>query len=184
MTLARFTTRDLELMPIKEGWRYEIIDGELYVSTQPSWQHQYVCGRINSVLDAWNVASGLGFVLPAPGVIFAEDDNVAPDVTWISRERLAAFAGAAGHIYGAPELVVEVLSPGRANQMRDREAKLDLYRRREVSEYWLVDWEARTIEVYRGDGGELRRVAHLGPEGSLTSPLLPGFSCPIASLFP
>lgn len=114
-------------MPIKEGWRYEIIDGELYVSTTPSWQHQYICTRFITELETWNRQTNLGVVLPAIGVIFADDDNVAPDVIWISHERLAAFAGAAGHIYGAPEIMIEVLSPGRMNQLRDREAKLDLY---------------------------------------------------------
>lgn len=149
MTIARVTTRDLETMPIKEGWRYEIIDGELYVSTTPSWQHQYVCTRFITELETWNRQTNLGVILPAIGVIFADDDNVAPDVIWISHERLAAFAGAAGHIYGAPEIMIEVLSPGRMNQLRDREAKLDLYGRKDVLEYWLMDWEARMIEVYR-----------------------------------
>lgn len=181
---TRVTTRDLEDMPIKEGWRYEIIDGELYVSTQPSWQHQYICVAVSTPLKVWSDETGLGVVLTAPGVIFAEDDNAAPDVVWVSRERLATIEGSGGHLYGPPELVVEVLSPGRTNQMRDREAKLDLYGRRGVSEYWLTEWESKTVEVYRREGAGLILVARLGPGGSLTSPLLPGFSCPVATLFP
>lgn len=171
-------------MPVKEGWRYEIIDGELYVTTQPSWQHQYTCTAMGSALFIWNAQAGTGVVLTAPGVIFADDDNVAPDVVWISHDRLTAFAGAAGHIYGAPELMVEVLSPGRANQMRDREAKLDLYRRREVLEYWLADQEARMFEVYRREGADLTLFGRFQGGDILASPLLPGFSVAVASLFP
>ena len=183
-TIAGVTTRDLDEMPLKEGWRYEIIAGELYVSTQPSWQHQYICGRFIVALAEWNDRSPLGLVIPAPGVIFADDDNVAPDVVWISTERLTAIAGSGGHLYGAPELVVEVLSPGRMNQMRDREAKLDLYRRRNVLEYWLADPEARIVEVHRREGGDLNLIARLREGDRLASPLLPGFNTPVAPLFP
>ena len=62
----------------------------------------------------------------APGLIFADDDDVAPDVVWISRERLAGTLDQTGHLHTAPELVVEVLSPGSVNERRDREVKLKL----------------------------------------------------------
>jgi Uma2 family endonuclease len=109
---------------------------------------------------------------------------VIPDVVWISRERLLALQDEAGHLRGAPELVVEVLSPGAANERRDREVKLALYARRGVDEYWIVNWRMRTVQVYRRDGAALRPVATLQGQDTLTSPLLPGFSCPVSRLWP
>lgn len=182
VTAERFTSADLGLMP-DDGKRYEIIEGELYVSRQPSVQHQYACTRLCHFLDAWNDRSGLGVVLTAPGLIFAEDDDVAPDVVWITRERLASTVDKAGHLHTAPELVIEVLSPGTANEYRDREAKLKLYSRRGVQEYWIVDAMQQKIEVYRRKRARLVQDATLYAEDTLTSPLLPGFSCQVGKLF-
>jgi Uma2 family endonuclease len=119
----------------------------------------------------------------APGVIFSDADNVVPDVVWISNERLTALMDEAGHLTGAPELAVEVLSPGVENERRDREAKLKLYESRGVREYWIVDWRIQQLEVYRRDQAMLRLAATLFAEDVLTSPLLPGFSCPVERLF-
>ena len=178
----RFTSADLALMP-DDNKRYEIIEGELYVSKSPGFEHQYTCSRFCRFLDEWNDQSNLGVVLTAPGVVFAEDDDVVPDVVWISRERLNQVADEAGHLRAAPELVVEVLSPGKANEERDRQIKLKLYSRRGVLEYWIVSWSGQFIEVYRRDNAQLHLTATLYSKDVLESPLLPGFSCNLAQLF-
>ncbi len=178
----RFTSADLALMP-DDNKRYEIIEGELYVSRQPSSEHQYTCGRLFKVLDDWDTATGLGRTLIAPGLIFAEDDDVAPDVIWISRERYAKAVDDAGHLHLAPEIVIEVLSPGRVNEERDRQAKLKLYSRRGVHEYWIVSWIGQFIEVYRRDNAQLHLTATLYSDDVLETPLLSGFSCTVAQLF-
>src|SRR6266496_1692626 len=154
-TSLRYTTADLEGLPTIDGVRYEIIDGELYVSKQPDWHHQLACTRIAVELGQWSHEAKNGVTLYAPGVIFAEDDNVAPDVVWLSRERLEAIADEQGHLRAAPELVVEVLSPGSTNERRDRELKLKLYSRQGVREYWLVDCQLQTLQVYRRADGAL-----------------------------
>ena len=77
----------------EDGKLYELIEGELYASRQPSWDHQYSCVRLGRFLDEWNEQTGLGVVNAAPGVIFAEDDDVAPDLVWISDGKLSAGAG-------------------------------------------------------------------------------------------
>src|SRR6266511_4346100 len=122
---------------------------------QLSWYHQTVCGRIFAALDDWSVATGAGGASVAPGLIFAEDDDVAPDVVWLSSARMSTAIGADGKLHSAPELIVEVLSPGAANEKRDREAKLKLYSRRGVEEYWIVDWRQRRIEVFRREEARL-----------------------------
>ena len=179
----RYTSADLDQLPDVEGTRYEIIDGELHVSKQPHWEHQYACHRAAYALEQWNERTDPGLVVPAPGLIFADDEDVAPDVVWISRERLARVEDEAGHFRAAPELVVEVLSPGSANERRDRQVKLALYSRQGVEEYWIVDWRARAVKVYRRAGETLPPVPTLGSDAVLMSPLLPDFACPVSSFW-
>jgi Uma2 family endonuclease len=184
MTTFRWTTADLELFPDPiDDTRYEIIDGELYVSTQPSLEHQFACSAACAELRSWSTRTGRGFAFSAPGIILVEDDNVAPDVIWISTERFRAARGTDGKLHELPELVVEVLSPGASNERRDRDVKLKLYSRRSVMEYWIVDCAARQVEVYGRDGGALRLLATLGAEGELRTNLLPGFVLPVGQLF-
>ncbi|BAZ01230.1 hypothetical protein NIES37_52290 [Tolypothrix tenuis PCC 7101] len=179
---VRWTTADLELFP-DNGNRYEIIDGELFVTRAPHWKHQKTCVRISGVLDNWSQVSGLGEVVTAPGIIFGDNDHVIPDVVWASNEKLATVLDEAGHLTAAPELVVEVLSAGIENEKRDRELKLKLYSSRGVREYWIVDWRKQQIEVYRREQGILKLAATLFHDDELTSPILPDFTCAIALLF-
>lgn len=181
--VSSWTVEAAQLLPRLEGGRYEIIDGELYVSTQPHYRHQALCDNVIFVLMAWSRQTGLGRTFQAPGLIFAPDQAVAPDVVWISRARLPEVLGPDGKLRAAPDLIVEALSPGKANAERDREKKLDLYRRYGVREYWIADWQARTIEVYRLADDGLRQVQTLFADATLTSPLLPGFVCLVQDLF-
>jgi Uma2 family endonuclease len=89
----------------------------------------------------------------------------------------------AGHLTAAPELVVEVLSPGIENERRDREAKLKLYASRGLQEYWIVDWQRQQVEIYRRQLIGLQLVGTLLSTDELTSPLLPDFTCSVAQLF-
>jgi len=182
LVAERFTSADLALMP-DDGKHYEIIEGELHVSRAPGYEHQYTCGRLFKFIDDWNEETGLGVVFVGPGLIFAEDDDVIPDVIWISRDRFERGRDEAGHFVVAPELVIEVLSLGKKNEDRDRKAKLKLYSRRGVQEYWIVDWVNRRVEIYRRKLKRLRLAETLLAEDQLTSPLLPEFSCPVQSLF-
>src|SRR5215470_11897675 len=129
-SIQRWTSADLASFPDDDGKRYEIIDGELFVSTTPHFYHQHVCGKIYLLLENWSHQSKIGRTIIAPGLIFADDDDVVPDVAWLSKERLAIPLGDDGKLDSAPDLVIEVLSPGATNKRRDREAKLKLYSRR------------------------------------------------------
>jgi len=180
---ARFTSADLERLPNPMGIRYEIIDGDLFVSKQPNWHHQYASDELIYALRASDPQASRGIALSVPGLVFSEDNDVIPDVIWISRARLAAVEDAAGHLTAAPELVVEVLSPGRENERRDREVKLALYARQGVQEYWIVDWQRQAVDVYHRVEDDLRLVATLANDDALTTPLLLGFSCAISRLW-
>lgn len=180
---VRWTIYDLAIFDGDRANRYEIIDGELFVTRAPDWKHQEVCSNIVTLLKLWSDESGLGRAAINPGIVFSESDSVIPDVVWATHGRLERLLDDAGHLTAAPELVVEVLSPGKINATRDREAKLKLYSVRGVLEYWIVNFREHCVEVYRRENAALKLVATLYSSDELTSPILPGFSCLVSKLF-
>lgn len=179
----RWTTADLELLSNDEWKRYEIIDGELFVTRAPHIRHQSVIRNICTELQDWSDETELGEVFPTPGVIFSEADSVISDVVWVSVDRLNQIIDEAGHFTAAPELIIEVLSPGTTNERRDREAKLKLYSSQGVEEYWIVSREPQQVEVYRRENVTLKRSATYKAQDEITSPLLPGFRAPVQNFF-
>ncbi|WP_008314318.1 Uma2 family endonuclease [Leptolyngbya sp. PCC 6406] len=181
-TNVRWTVADLEVLP-EDGRRYEIIDGELFVTRAPHWKHQNVSVKIGMALENWSVQSGLGEAAVNPGLVFSESDSVIPDVVWASHERLDTMLDKAGHLIAAPELVVEILSPGEKNERRDKEAKLKIYSTYGVLEYWIADRKQPKLEVYRREGGLLKLAVSLYAADELTSPVLPEFRVAVGRLF-
>lgn len=180
-----WTIHDLDAMPDDGGWkRYEIIDGELLVTRAPHFRHQDVASKLNTRLGVWSEDTGLGSPVQAPGVIFTDVNAVIPDLVWASKECLSNGLDDSGHFTIAPELIVEVLSEGETNRARDKKIKLKLYSLHGVQEYWIVNWRLKELEVYRRKDAILQKVATLQMPDTLTSPLLPGFECAIADLFP
>jgi Uma2 family endonuclease len=172
-----FTSADLERVNWPDDWRVEVIDGELVVTHAHGWQHNHVAFKIAQAIDDWLVT---GHVNIGIGVIYDKSDDVIPDVVWISSERFKRGLDEAGHLREVgPELVVEVVSPGRANARRDREAKLALYSRRDALEYWIVDPQLRTVHRHsRATVDEpLTLRAELSGGDALTSDVLTGFEC-------
>jgi Uma2 family endonuclease len=179
---VRWTIADLEGFP-DNGNRYEIIAGELFVTRAPHLDHQDVAGAVYAELRAWSLQSGLGKPFMTPGIIFSELDAVIPDVIWMSHERRSQLLDDSGHLTGAPELIVEVLSNSEKDKKRDRQTKLKLYSVQGVSEYWIVDRQQQSVEVYRRENGILKKTLTLFKTDQLTSPLMPGFSCKVEGLF-
>jgi len=179
----RWTVADVEALPYDEWHTYELIDGTLHVWEPPHCDHQVVVFQIAKALDDWSDVSGLGVANFRVGLVLSDTDAVSPDVVWISHERFTALLNADGHLIGAPELVAEVLSPGSPHEQRDRTAKLRLYEAYDVQEYWIVDWQLQQVTIYRREQGALRLALTLLAGDTLTSPLLPGFACPVARLF-
>ncbi|WP_129671634.1 Uma2 family endonuclease [Candidatus Chloroploca sp. Khr17] len=173
----------LRQMPQVAGERYELIQGELHATTQSHTRHQIACTRLATELNNWSQPTGVGIAIGAPGLVYADNEAVAPDVVWVSHQRLAELLGDDGKLHGSPELIVEVLSPGKANEVRDRELKLELYARHGVREYWIADWRTSMISVYRWVEADFALVETLQSGEILTSPLLPGFACAVERLF-
>lgn len=181
---VRWTVQDLEAMPDDGGWkRYEVIDGELFVTRAPHIFHQGAAGRLHVALEIWSEKVGSGRVFETPGVVFSPEDGVIPDLVWVSHERLENGVDEAGHFTVAPELIVEVLSAGKSNEQRDKEAKRKLYSLYGVREYWIVDWRQKTIEVYRRNQAQLELVCTLLENDLLSSPLLPEFEMVVSQVF-
>jgi Uma2 family endonuclease len=178
----RFDVNDLASFP-DDGRRREIIAGELLVSWAPHYRHQQTGGLCAYVLTDWSGRTGRGIVLPSSWLVLGEFDVVIPDVVWVSHERLARLADDSGCLAGAPELVIEVLAPDEISARRDREVKRKLYSMFAVPEYWVLDWRLQMVAIYRYHETQLYLEATLWREDVLTSPLLPGFDCPVARLF-
>ena len=155
MPLPSITWQDVQQMP-DDGNRYEAIEGDLYMTPAPTFRHQLVSWRLSRALDRFLFEAGHGLVLCAPfGVEFpATDEGVQPDILFVSGERREIIAEAG--IVGAPDLVMEILSPSTAG--RDRSIKLRLYERQGVREYWIVDPDENVVDVWRfGEEAEHER---------------------------
>jgi Uma2 family endonuclease len=178
----RLTNADLEAMP-DDGNRYQLIDGELYVSSAPSFAHQNILANIVIAFGKYLDEHPIRRIIRGVGVIFDDYNGVIPDLIFVTNERLRKTL-AGGRFHAAPEIVIEILSPGSSNQRRDRLVKRSLYPARGASEYWIVDPENRTIEVHRrNEAGELVFDKSLVESDALTSALLPEFSLRAETLF-
>lgn len=175
------TVTDLEAMP-EDGNRYEVIEGELFVSCAPGLTHQQISANLLVLIRNYLETNQIGRVYLTPGLILTDLTGVIPDLVFFRHERSEEIVSGE-RLTGAPDLVVEILSPGAENIRRDRIAKRQLYARHGVAEYWMVDPEKLALEVYRLQSGSLELVATLKDEDELNSPFLPGFGCATAAIF-
>lgn len=171
---TRLTYDDYCLLP-DDGKRREIIEGELFVTPSPETAHQRAIGRLAVRLWQSIESQKSGEIFFAPfDVVFSEFDVVEPDLLFISNARAGVLTRK--NVQGAPDLVVEVLSESTARV--DRTVKLKLYGKFRVEEYWLIDPEGPSAEIYRRGEEGLELVAKLAAEDALASPIFPGFSMP------
>jgi Uma2 family endonuclease len=183
MPTARLTNADVDAMVLDEWFRYELIDGELHLSTPSTFVHQEVLGDILMAFRDYLRSNPVGKIAPGVGVIFDDFNGVIPDLVYISHERRKRILKE-GHLYGTPEIAIEILSPGSTNIRRDRHLKRNLYSSRGVDEYWIVDPESRTVEIHRKQReGGLDFLASLQETDELTTPLLTGFRTQVAAFF-
>jgi Uma2 family endonuclease len=174
----RLTYEDFCCLP-NDGKRYEIIDGELFVTPSPFRPHQRAVTRLTRHLSTVVEENDLGEVFVAPfDVVFSRFDVVEPDLLYVSKDRLSVLTEK--NVQGAPDLVVEVLSPSTAQT--DRTTKLKLYARYGVQEYWIIDPYGPSAEIYRRQEIGFEPVKTPEATDSLTSPLFPGFSLPLKDL--
>ena len=175
----KFTYEDYRTAPPDK--RYELLDGELLLTPAPNLRHQRLQFRLGSRLGRFIEERALGDFFFAPcDVVLSDTDVVQPDLLFVSRERRRLLSNG-DNVRGAPDLVVEILSPATAE--RDRGHKRTLYARHGVKEYWLVDPVSETVSILRPRAG-VQVLAHtFGRNETLRSPLLAGFELDLDDVF-
>ena len=174
----KFTVADYMTTP--DDKRYQLLDGELILAAAPNDKHQVIVMNLLVQLYQFVRLFNLGQVRVAPyDVVLSNFDVAQPDILFVSNERAAIITDA--NIQGAPDLVVEILSP--STQRYDRGYKRTLYSRHGVREYWLVDPEAATVEVLTGGDEGLTLAATYHRDQSLNSPLLPELVIDLETVF-
>ncbi|MBW3631866.1 MAG: Uma2 family endonuclease [Chloroflexi bacterium] len=178
-SLRPLTYDDLLDMP-DDGQRYEIIGGEMIVTPSPTANHQRVLFQLIRLLDAFVLEHGGGELFIAPfDVQLGYHDIVEPDLLFIASDQ-GRIPGEQHKFEGAPNLVVEVISP--SSRQTDRVKKMALYARSGVHEYWIVDPEQRVLVVNVLEGQTYVPVAPHG-DGWLTSRALPGLRVDPSTIF-
>lgn len=166
-----WTYRELRDEMPESNQPLELWDGNLIMSPAPSFRHQEIVLRFYESLVAWVRPRRLGKVITAPiDMVLSQHRVVQPDVAFISLGRLDIIKDA---IEGPADLVVEVVSVG--GRSRDRMEKRDLYEQHGVQEYWLVDPEAGTVEVFFLENGAYKVSGQYRSGETAASSLLPQF---------
>lgn len=180
---VKFTYEDYKSLPESETRRYELLGGELVLVPSPTEPHQRVSRNLEFLLWRFVKERDLGWVYDAPlDVVLGQGDErevVQPDIFFISKEGVEIIAEE--EIRGAPDLVVEIISPGTED--RDRHYKKTLYARHGVVEYWIVDPDAKTVEVYKLGEKGFELVRAYKESEVLESPLLPGLKVDLKEVF-
>jgi Uma2 family endonuclease len=160
-----------------DDFRYEIIDGVLYMSPPPSTAHQRAVSKLVARMEIHAENEGLGMVFPAPIAVQLPDQSaiVQPDILFIAKERQHIVGSTV--IEGAPDLIVEILSP--SNWPYDRGEKMEAYRRAGVREYWIVDGRAETVEVFILENESYYLTGKFSSGETAESTILTGFSIPV-----
>ena len=178
VTRTKLTYQDYANTP--DDKRYELIDGVLIVVPAPNIAHQRSNRRFGLQMSEFVDNNALGEVFLAPtDVVLSDTDTVQPDVLFISNEREHIITEA--NIQGAPDLVVEILSPSTARH--DWREKRDLYAKHCVNEYWVVDTANRVIFVMLLKDGVLEIEETCASGDTLTSPTLKGFEVSVDDIF-
>lgn len=176
-TRTKLTVADYMATP--EGFRGELLEGELFMSPSPGRTHQRVVTNIAERLNGFVRAQGLGEIFCAPfDCVLTDEVVVQPDVLFVSAAHLGKIRD---RLHGAPDLAVEVLSPD--SEVRDRIVKRDLYARHDVREYWIADPNTRTIEAMDLGAGAYRSRGVYGTGDILESPQFPGLRLEVGGLF-
>lgn len=178
---GEWTYEDYCRLP-EDGWIYEIIEGELHMSPAPLIRHQRSKGKLYAAMLNFVEKQKLGIVLDAPTDVMLPGlaTPVQPDIVFVSEANARIVKEE--RIEGIPDLVVEVLSPW--NWMIDRHKKFAVYSKAGVREYWIVDPQARTIELFVLQKNAFKLVGKYGVGKTVRSKILKGFAVAVQEVCP
>ncbi len=175
------TVADLDACP-EDNNRYELIEGELFVSRARGIPHQLIIQRLQIAFAKYLESNPIGTIVPGTGAIFSDYDAVIPDRAFVRTERWDQVV-TGEEFTGALDLVIEVTSPGAENRRRDLLVKRQLYGKYGVAEYWVIDSDNRQVGVYRLQGQRLESAATFKNSDEIDTPLLPGFTLAVNTIF-
>jgi Uma2 family endonuclease len=175
------TVADLDACP-DDSNRYELIEGELFVSRAPGLPHQLILQNLQIAFVDYLRNNPIGIVVPGAGAVFSDYDAVIPDLVFVQNERWSEVVTGT-RFTGAPDLVLEIMSPGKENRDRDLLVKRQLYGKYKIKEYWVVDTEDRYVLIYQLRGQSLNQVATLRDDDAITTSFLPGFHLKVSAIF-
>jgi Uma2 family endonuclease len=174
------TVHDYMQLPENPGKKSELIEGDLFMSPSPSRFHQEILGRLHGQIWTYLQVSPLGKIYAAPFDVTLTDLSVfQPDLCYYSKSRYSSLTDHGAD--GAPDLVVEILSPGSVKH--DLGVKKEIYARTGVEEFWSVDPVKRTITVFQLSENSTTPRATLMESKTLTTPLLPGLKIKVRDVF-
>ena len=174
-----FTYYDYLELP-EDGKHYEVINGELIMVAAPYSIHQKVSIKIEYELLNFNERMKKGELFHAPiDVVLSETNVVQPDILFITNENSGIITEK--NISGAPDLIVEILSPSTAYY--DIVEKKEIYEKYGVREYWIVDPKKRWVEIYINIENKFKLNQRLEQEGILKSYILEGFQINMEKIF-
>jgi Uma2 family endonuclease len=177
--IPKLTYQDYCALP-DDGKRYEIIDGDLFVTPSPVTKHQRAARNLLFLIEGYLRNKPLGELLAAPFDVILDDHTiVAPDLVYVRSENRQVLTDK--NIQGAPDLVIEILSPSTARM--DRVLKLRKFAERGVAHYWIVDPAAETLEAMELAEGTYRMVFASDVKGVFEPSLFPGLRIPIREIF-
>ena len=164
-----------------DGWKHEIIDGVLYLMPPPAIFHQDTSAELFVAMRSYAKLHGLGKVLAAPCAVKlpGQPVPVEPDILFVKTARQSIIEST--QIKGVPDLIVEILSPSNANY--DRTTKFKLYQQEGVPECWLVDYRAKTIELFVLVENSYQLMGKYRGNEIVTSTQLPGFQIVAETIF-
>lgn len=173
-----YTYEDYVRLP--EGSPYQLIGGDLIMVPAPAPYHQRISRKIEFMLLQHVEKNDLGEVFYSPiDVYFCEEDTFQPDIIFILKERSNIIGET--KIEGAPDLVIEILSPSTAYY--DLGRKYKVYEKAGVKEYWLIHPDRKTIEIYINRGDKFQLIQAVEEAGIVKSELLEGFEVALAKIF-
>lgn len=176
------TVAELDKYPDDDGNRYELIEGELFVSTAPGIPHQLVLKNLIVILDQYLQQNPIGKLVPGAGTVFSDFDAVLPDLVFARHDRWDKIV-ANNRFIAAPDLVIEILSPGNENRRRDVIAKKRLYEKFGVLEYWIVDPEKKSVVVLTLTEERLREKTTCKTNDPILSDALAQLQISVSALF-
>lgn len=178
---GQWTYEDYCRLP-EDGWIYEVIEGELHRSPAPQIRHQICKGNLFAAFWNYNKQHKAGAVLDAPSdvILPGYTTPVQPDIIFVLKDHLEIIKKE--QVEGIPDILVEVLSPWNWNV--DRQKKFKVYAKAGVPEYWIVDPDQRTIELYVLRGNTYHLLGKYGASETARSNVLSGFEVAVEDICP